>query len=99
MVVFYSEGFEFMVKLVGVPEKKETEFLLTELKMPGISGLSTAEESPLIVKGMSVSELLRGMYQLSGENSLAANNIVAFRKNQLDAALAKLPPHLKPPEA
>ncbi len=87
-----------MVKLVGVPEEKETEFLLTELKIPEISGPSTAEKSPLIV-GMSVSELLREMYQLSGENRLAANNIVAFRKNQLDAALAKLPPHLKPPEA
>ncbi len=97
MVVFYSEGFEFMVKLVGVREEA-TKFLLTGLKMPEISGLSTAEKSPLIV-GMSVSELLREMNQLSGENKLAANNIVAFRKNQLKAALAKLPPHLKPPEA
>jgi hypothetical protein len=66
--------------------------------MPEISGLSTAEKYPLIV-GMSVSELLREMNQLSGENKLAANNIVEFRKNQLHAALAKLPPHLKPPEA
>ena len=97
MVVFYSEGFEFMVKLVGVPGEA-TKFLLTDLKLPKISGLSTAEKSPLIV-GMSVSELLREMNQLSGENKRAANNIVAFRKNQLDAALAKLPPHLKPPEA
>jgi hypothetical protein len=95
---FYSEGLEFMVNLVAVPEEKETKILLTELKMPDISGLSTAEKSPLIV-GMSVSELLREMNQLSGENKLAANKIFAFRKNQLDAALAKLPPHLKPPEA
>ena len=87
------------MKLVGVPKEKETEFLLTELRMPEISGLLTAEGSPLIVKGMTVSELLREMYQLSGENRLAANNIVTFRKKQLDAALAKLPTHLKPPEA
>jgi hypothetical protein len=48
---------------------------------------------------MTVSQLLGAMNQLSGKNEEAANKIVTFRKNQLDAALAKLPPRLKPPEA
>ena len=98
MVVFYSEGLEFMVKLVAVPEK-ETEFLLNDLSMPDISGLSTAGESPLLVKGMSVSELLREMNQLSGNNEKAANKIVTFRREKLMNALKTTPETLKPTQA
>lgn len=97
-MVFYSEGLEFMVKLVGVQEEA-TEFLLTDLKMPDICGLSTAGESSLLVEGMSVSELLREMNQLSGNNEKAANKIVTFRRGKFMEALKRTPGALKPSQA
>jgi len=94
VVVFYSEGLEFMVNLVAVPEE-ETEVVLTELKMPQFSDLLRSEDCrPLVIK-MSVSKLLEAIDGLV-KNVAPANDIVAFRVRELKKALKDTPVTLKP---
>ena len=78
--------------------KEETELRFTELKMPEMSTINAASNSPLIVAGMAVSELLRAMRQLPGGDTEAANNIVAFRNAQREQIMSQLPETLKPSE-